>query len=137
MKKVTFSLLLCLAAPLAAAQATDLAGNWKMVGWTLPNAIPIKAHLPTLIFKGKQVSGTAGCNTYMGSYTLSGNSITFSDLGLTRMACGEPVEQQEQAFMQTLSGKTLTVTRVGDSLTLTTKDGYMLNIRRSTLQDKK
>ncbi len=136
MKKLTFLLLASLLSAPAAAQATDLTGNWKMVGWTLPNAIPIKAHLPTLVFKGAQVSGTAGCNRYSGSYSLSGGNITFGHLALTRMACAEPVNQQEQAFMKTLSGQTLKLTRVAESLTLTTKDNFMLNIRRSTLQNK-
>ena len=136
MKKVTFLTLAFLLLPVAGAQSTDLTGNWKMVGWTLPNAIPIKAHLPTLVFKGGQVSGTAGCNRYSGSYSVSGGSITFGSLSLTRMACAEPVNQQEQAFIQALSGKTLKMQRVADSLTLTTNDNYMLNIRRSTLQGK-
>lgn len=137
MKKITFLLGCLLLAPMAQAQAGDLTGNWKMVGWTLPNAIPIKAHLPTFSFQGDRISGTTGCNQYRGTFTLSGDSITFSNLATTRMACPAPVNQQEQAFLQALSGKTLKVTRIAESLTLTTDDNSMLNIRRSTLQDKK
>ncbi len=34
-----------------------------------------------------RASGFAGCNTFSGSYTLSGSSIAFGPLAMTRMAC--------------------------------------------------
>jgi len=34
-----------------------------------------------------RASGYAGCNQFSGSYTLSGNSLTFGPLAMTRMAC--------------------------------------------------
>lgn len=136
MKKFTLLLGLLLAGPVQ-AQAGDLAGQWKVVGWTLPDFVPVKGKLPFLVFKGKQVSGFSGCNQFNGTVNINGDQIKFSDLGTTRMACGGPVMQQEQAFLSALNGKTLKVDRVADSLTFTNPDGYMLNIRRSTVQPKK
>ncbi|HQA80930.1 MAG TPA: META domain-containing protein, partial [Methanoregulaceae archaeon] len=37
-----------------------------------------------------KVSGNGGCNSYSGSYTVSGNSITMSGFATTLMYCGEP-----------------------------------------------
>lgn len=35
----------------------------------------------------KRVSGNAGCNNFFGSYTALSNEITFSGMGVTKMAC--------------------------------------------------
>jgi heat shock protein HslJ len=48
------------------------------------------------------VAGSGGCNTYRGSYTLNGNSLTFGPLATTRMACAQPIMDQETAFFQAL-----------------------------------
>jgi heat shock protein HslJ len=37
-----------------------------------------------------KVSGNAGCNSYNGAYTVSGNSINISGFAVTLMYCGEP-----------------------------------------------
>lgn len=37
------------------------------------------------------LSGHAGCNRMFGSFTARGNSITFSGIGTTKMACARPV----------------------------------------------
>ncbi|MDT0294912.1 META domain-containing protein [Mesonia ostreae] len=44
----------------------------------------------TLNTKDNKVTGYAGCNSFFGNYTLgAGNRISFSTLGLTKMACSE------------------------------------------------
>ncbi|MGL4766521.1 MAG: META domain-containing protein [Formosimonas sp.] len=60
---------------------------------------------PTIAFDGGKmmVSGNASCNHYFGSYALNGSKITFSGMGMTRMAClDEAVSKQEYAFSQAL-----------------------------------
>lgn len=139
MKKFTFALgtaLALLAAGTAQTQAGDLSGQWKLVGWTLPDYVPVKGHLPYIVFKGGQISGYAGCNKFSGTQSVSGGQMMVGTLNTTRMACEPAVMAQEQTFLKALSGS-LKVERVADSLTLTTADGHMLNIRRSTLQPKK
>jgi heat shock protein HslJ len=44
---------------------------------------------------GQRVSGYAGCNQFSGTYTLSGNSLSFGPLAMTRMACatGDDLER--------------------------------------------
>lgn len=135
MKKFTI-LLGCLLFAAAQAQTGDLSGQWKMVGWTLPDYVPIKGKLPDFLFKDGKVSGLAGCNTFNGTYEVEGGQITFGEFTTTRMACDEFVMKQEQTFLKALSGQTMLIEVVKDSLTLTDGSGYMLNIRRSTLQPK-
>ena len=60
----------------------------------------------------------AGCNQGGGHYTLAGNTITFSDLLLTRMACDEPRGSVEAAVLAVVDGGPLTVTIEANSLTL-------------------
>ena len=43
-----------------------------------------------------------GCNSGGGDYAIEGNTIGFESMGLTAMACGEPADAQEQAFLAVL-----------------------------------
>ncbi len=57
--------------------------------------------------EGNAVSGTGGCNGYSGTYTLDGDSLTFSPLVSTMMACADDtITQQEAAFLQALQTAT-------------------------------
>jgi putative lipoprotein len=46
-----------------------------------------------------RASGYAGCNTFSGSYLLSGESLTFGPLAMTRMACGKGSELESRYTM--------------------------------------
>jgi putative lipoprotein len=48
------------------------------------------------------VSGRASCNQFSGRATISDGSITFGPLAATRMACAEPIMQQEQHYLDAL-----------------------------------
>jgi len=51
-----------------------------------------------------QVSGSAGCNIYGGSYQTGDNTLSISDIYSTEMACVEPgVMEQEQEFLWLLA----------------------------------
>jgi heat shock protein HslJ len=72
------------------------------------------------------VSGSTGCNTFHGTYTLSGDSLSFGPLATTRKACEQEVMTQEQAFVQameqvtgfSIEGSQLTLVDAGDSALL-------------------
>lgn len=51
----------------------------------------------TLGADGK-VTGTGGCNRYMGMATVKGDAITFGPMAGTRMACTPAVMDQENKF---------------------------------------
>jgi len=50
-----------------------------------------------------QVTGSGGCNSYGGSYELSGNKLSIpGPLMSTMMSCGEEKDQQEQQLLMAL-----------------------------------
>jgi len=62
----------------------------------------------TLAFaEDNAVSGSGGCNNFSGTYTLDGDSLTFSPLVSTKMACADDaMTQQETAFLEALGSTT-------------------------------
>jgi heat shock protein HslJ len=77
--------------------------EWLLV--SLHGSAPIEGREVTLRFGDASIEGSGGCNTYGGSYTASGDSLTLSDLYWTEMACMEPdgIMAQEQAYFQALN----------------------------------
>jgi heat shock protein HslJ len=78
----------------------------------------------TARFIGGRLSGSAGCNTYTGAFTVAGEALTISPLAATRRACISPlgVMEQEAAYLAALP--TATRYRVdGRRLTLARDDG--------------
>lgn len=51
-----------------------------------------------------RVSGRAGCNTYSGSYRVSGDSLSVDGVAVTMMACLPELADQEAAFLDILNG---------------------------------
>jgi heat shock protein HslJ len=64
----------------------------------------------TAEFANGQVTGSAGCNNYSGSYIstpgASGGQITISDLGPTMMLCEEEIMDQETRYLSSLMAAT-------------------------------
>jgi heat shock protein HslJ len=50
------------------------------------------------------LSGSAGCNTYSGTYTLDVDALTVGPLATTKMACADDVMAQEAAFLTAMEG---------------------------------
>jgi heat shock protein HslJ len=64
------------------------------------------AHLvPTIAFGvDGTVSGFAGCNTFTGSFTTDGATVTMGPLATTKMACVPPGSEVESAYLGSLAG---------------------------------
>lgn len=68
--------------------------------WTLQNTL---AGAPiTAAFQQGTVSGSAGCNTYTGSYSASGGAISFGPLTITGLVCDPAVMEQETLYLARL-----------------------------------
>jgi heat shock protein HslJ len=81
-----------------------------------------------------KVSGSAGCNKYTGSYTVSGSNITISSIASTMMMCDQGVMLQETVYLKALSeAKTYTVK--GNQLSLYDTSGAILTIFNAQSQD--
>jgi heat shock protein HslJ len=66
----------------------------------------------TLKFQDGQLAGNSGCNSFHGSYTVAGDSLTIHQLGTNRKACEAGLMAQEQEFFQALqSAKTWNIIR--------------------------
>jgi len=63
------------------------------------NVLFTPANSPAAQGEEQTVNGSAGCNTFFGSYTLAGDTFSAGPFGLTRMMCQEPAMQVEQAFL--------------------------------------
>lgn len=126
----------CVAALIAILSACSLAAGSAgadLVGtsWTLTQingSAPIPGRNLTLQFDDKSATGSSGCNSFGGSYTVDGNKITFSEIASTLMACadadGNPdntIMDQEQAYLDALHKATV-YTINGDTLNIGTDD---------------
>lgn len=78
--------------------------EWKLVwvsGAKIEDAAPLQVPYIQLQSATHHLSGSGGCNRLMGGYDLSGNSLKFTQIGLTRMACLHG-GNTESAFVQAL-----------------------------------
>jgi putative lipoprotein len=49
-----------------------------------------------------RATGSAPCNRFFATVAVSGDSIRFSAIGSTRMACAEPLASQEATYLKAL-----------------------------------
>jgi heat shock protein HslJ len=83
--------------------ADSVEGPWQMISGTVNGEqIPLlDSHPITANFEDGQVGGTAACNSYGGTYSLSGSTISIGDLAMTEMACfPEEVMRAEALFSE-------------------------------------
>jgi putative lipoprotein len=104
-------------------EASALEGTSWILGDTVPGT-EVKA-----LFENGRVSGSAGCNSYSGTYvitTVAGvNKIRIGPLASTMMMCEEAVMEQEQAYQAALqSARSYAVEE--NILTLFHADGTLL-----------
>jgi putative lipoprotein len=90
-------------APTAGSSQPIQGTEWQLE--SLNGNPPIEGSTITLAFEEETAGGSGGCNSYGGSYTVgSDNSLSFSELFQTEMACLEQgIMDQESAYMQTLA----------------------------------
>ncbi len=89
-----------------------LQGSWRLLSLAQDANAPLEGTTISLDFTGAsavgeqilgEVSGEAGCNRYMSSFTVEGDRLTLAPAASTRMFCGTPgVMQQEQTYLQQL-----------------------------------
>jgi heat shock protein HslJ len=110
----------------SADTTAKLAGtSWKLVSYGSTDAqIPAANGIDTQMDFGTDgnVSGSMGCNRFSGPYSQKGDSITFSAIAATEMACPEPQMTQESSVFQLLVGS-VKIEQSGTSLTIFSADG--------------
>jgi heat shock protein HslJ len=103
-------LLMVGAGPAAAGPEAALTGTyWRALAIDGSPAAPLpKKREAHMMFSavGRRVSGSTGCNRFTGTFTQNGDSLSFSPLAITKMACPPPLDAQEQAFLAALQAST-------------------------------
>jgi heat shock protein HslJ len=100
-------------------------GSIEGVDWILDEAslgmlggdVPVGA-VVSLRLEDGVASGSAGCNSYTGSYSIDGTSIAFAGFAQTQMACDEPLMTLDQAYLAALASVDA-FQASGDALVLT------------------
>ena len=142
MKKILMITALCIGIlVLAACASSQSGGGGDLTGkvWALSelNGAPLVAGtgISAEFTSDGKVSGSAGCNQYSGTYTTSGNSITFSaSMATTLMACEQNIMDQEKAYLEAL-GNAKTYSVKGDQLTLSDADNTTIAAYKAQSQD--
>lgn len=82
-----------------------LDGSWQLTSGTHQGAAiePIATHPVTIAFDGAEVTGTAACNSYGGTFDITESEISFSEMIRTEMACfPTEVMDLEDSFLSAL-----------------------------------
>jgi heat shock protein HslJ len=76
-------------------------GEWIVE--TIGGAPVVDQSGATILFMEEgRVAGNASCNRFIGGYHLTGEGISFSQMGTTMMACEEELSNQEARFLELL-----------------------------------
>lgn len=106
---IFWGLLITIALSLAACSSSTSqsdnpleATNWQLLFYRKTHVIEgtsITAH-----FENGEITGTAGCNSYFGSFEADGENLSINSLGNTEMFCMEPegVMEQEIFYLESL-----------------------------------
>ena len=111
------------------AQSQDLAGtSWEVIGYNngkqAVTSVLAGTTLTAEFGKDGNLSGNSGCNTYNGTYTVTGDQIKIGPLATTRMACPQEIMDQETQYLAAL--QTAATYRVeGTGMELRTQEGAL------------
>jgi len=113
------------------AQSQDLSGtSWSVTAYNNgKQAVTSVINGTTLTAdfgKDGNLTGSSGCNTYQGSYKISGNQISIGSLTSTMMACNTPqgIMEQETQYLAALQSA-VTYRVEGSSMELRTTEGAL------------
>lgn len=103
--------------------------TWQLV--TLAGGGLIPGTEITLNFEKGEVHGSAGCNSYGGSYRVDGDKITMTDLYNTEMACMDPpgVMDQEMEYLALLRDAVAFEMSEGELMIEATSDEVLAFVR--------
>jgi len=123
------STILSFARSVPPAPAPLVGTTWTLDSFFASDAVSsvITGTTITAVFdKDGKVTGSAGCNRYFGSYTMTGTSLSVGSVGSTKMSCTSPgVGQQESTYLASL-GRTASFSVTGNRLVLADANGTKL-----------
>ncbi|MBI3439604.1 MAG: META domain-containing protein [Proteobacteria bacterium] len=138
---IAFSLLLaaCVNGPQTTGDDEPtpyIVGSWKLT--SVAGAPVLGGTNPTrTLTSDGHANGNGGCNGFGGSYTRAGDTLTFSRMISTMMACTRPgftseqVMGQEHRFLSALNGQVRASQSDMNMLVLTASSGEALRFERA------
>jgi heat shock protein HslJ len=90
-----------------AAPNNPLLGKWLVDSYSNASGAivaPVPDSDPSVVFGLRDVSGTTGCNSFVGSYMTNGDVVAIGPLASTRMACAEALGTQDTELIAALQG---------------------------------
>lgn len=90
--------------PWQMAQSSSLTGSWRLANMTESSAPTpmLPSQELTADFSGDRITGSGGCNRFMGGYQTQGEQLRIGPLASTFMACEEPIANQEFKYLNAL-----------------------------------
>ncbi len=119
------------------SQATLTDTEWVLISYgnpSAPSAVPAGSVITAVFTQEGTVSGSSGCNTYAGGYSLNGSQILVGTLASTAIAC-VPGSEIESAYLTALQGA-FTYQITGSKLTITYDNGssaFKLHLRKPAI----
>ena len=89
---------------------------WRAVG--IETLVPVGGSEPTISFASGRLRGSGGCNTYSGTYALTGGSFDADSITATLRECEDRVSELERMFLRVLVS--------ADTVTIDTEAGLVL-----------
>jgi heat shock protein HslJ len=98
---------------------------------TLNGAEAPPDYAPTLVFEGRGVSGSTGCNRYFGQVSASDGGLALAPMGVSRRACAPEIMDLEREFLAALRAVDSFTQRADDRLVLSAGAEPMIEAVRS------
>ena len=102
--------------------------TWMLLGFRdgdLFDAVPEAVNI-SLTFDGDSVNGSAGCNNYMGTFSLDGDVLSFGPLAGTKMLCPPEIMEHEDRFLAVMASVETAQTTFDGTLVLAPTSGTTL-----------
>ena len=83
--------------------------EWEVTGYNNGRQVVGSPKVGTrlaLMFQDGQVSGSSGCNSFQGAFTVAENALTIYPVLATRRACEDAVMVEEQEFLNAIQSAT-------------------------------
>jgi heat shock protein HslJ len=114
--------------------ANAIVGSWTVSGYNNGQQAvvsPIAGTTLTATFgEDGALSGSSGCNTFNGTYTLDGDAIAIGPLATTMMACPDEIMAQEQAFLTALTSSAKVSVEAGRPVLRTAADAIAVSFAK-------
>lgn len=92
---------------LSACSGLRLEGSAWMLSTMGEQSVSVESSLPTLRFASDRVTGSDGCNRFLGTWYRAGSTLRIGrDLAASRRVCGEAVHASADSYSRTLARAT-------------------------------